>query len=384
MIPTVSVRSDGGPHPPARRTLLMLLPGALLGAVGVGLVAGCTSHGHPPTPSPSGRTTRVPDPDDVARERAVATARRLLADVTAMTGPSAGPRAALAEGHRAHLVALGRPAAPAPGDATSTTPARSASGSASGPPAGSPTSSAEAAGDLVAAHVAGAREALGDSADVGPDLAALLVRIAAARAAQADVVARAFDLRAPGRLLPAAPGPTQTGVQTQTGAPTRDGTPGGSATSVPAGAPGPLTTLAPAPRVSRSTADLDALARLVEAEHAAVYGYAVVVPRVARSQRDQARAVWDAHRQTRDAVEVLVVAAGVTPPAARPAYALDVPSDADGARALAAGIEAGVARVGVWSVGRGTGEVRALAADLAVVATRHRAQWLGAVPPFAG
>jgi hypothetical protein len=361
-------------------------------ALGLAL-AGCTSSGSSPAPSRTGRTGggAAPSPDDAARRRAITTATELLADLAASSAVPAALASALDADHRAQLTALGGPP-PTAGlppllDPTGTTSPSATSSSRPGPTARA----------LVSAETAGAGQALGDSAKVGPQLAELLVRVAAARAVHADLLARAAKLPVPTRLTAAvgSAGPTGTSGSSGSSAGTTAasagttaasaGTTAASAGGTPSTAsrsPGPIPTLSPTTRVSRSTADLDALARVVEAEHAAVFGYALVVPRVPAPQQPTARAVWDAHRIDRDRLEALLVAAGSQPPAALPAYAVDPPGGAAQARTLAARIEAGVARVGLWAVGRGADDVRAAAADVVVAATRQRAGWLGALPPF--
>lgn len=371
---TVGAGSGSGRQRPARRTVLSALS---LAVVAGPALAACTSGGGPGPGPTRGGTTAAPDADDAALARAVATTNRLLGLLAAATGVPAAVRAAVAADHRAHLVALGVPAAAVTATPTGT-PTGTPAGTPAATPTGTPTGDAAAPRPgpraLVAAERAAAKQALADAAGTGRPVAALLVRVAAARAVHADVLARATDV--------AVPGPVDAG--TPAGSPT--GSPTGSA-GPPAAAPSGLAalpTLTPSPATSRAADDLDALARLVDAEHAAVFAYALVVPRVAPARRARADAVWTEHRRSRDAVEALLVAAGTTPPAALPAYAVDPPATPRAAAALAADVEAGVARVAAWSAGRGSGEVRALAGTVAVAAARRRAEWLGAVPPFTG
>lgn len=366
----MGVSSEGGTGGPPRRTVLTALPAALALAA----LAACTSDGSTPPPDgsqgPDGGP-RTPSVDDVARLRTVATTRELLAAVTTATAVPAALRAAVADDHRAHLTALGATVEPprtgsATGTGTGAAPASAA-------PAPTPPRS------VVRDEADAAREALADVGAVGRELATLLVRVAAARAAHADLVARAADVPAAGGVTAPQASPTSSGAS-PTDQPTDQPTDRPTGTDQPTGTA--LPTLTPAPRASRPAADLDALARLVEAEHAAVFGYAVVVPRVRESRRKRAQALWDAHRTSRDVLEAQVVAAGAEPPAALPAYTVDVPSSAAGAGDLAASLEAGVARVAVWAAGRGGGDVRVRAANLAVTATRRRVEWSGTVPAF--
>ena len=347
----MGVDSEGRVAGPVRRSVLTALPAGLA----LTALAACTSGGDrtgDPTGRPtSGRTTSAPSADDLARARAVATARDLLARVTAATSLPREVRDAVAAGHRAQLVALGAADAPLV--------------SAPASPSATATPDRPSAAAVVSGETAGAREALADLAGVGREVATVLVRVAAARAAHADVVARAADRPVPGTLaVPAA--------ARGTGA-------ADPATDPAAGTP---TATGASPSPTLAAPDVEALSRLVEAEHAAVFGYALVVPRVADARQDLARRLWEAHRSARDLVESTVVAAGAEPPAALPAYAVDVPASSGEAADLAARIEGGLAAVAVWSAGRGTGPVRARAADLAVAATRDQARWLGAVPAF--
>ncbi len=396
-IRTVSISNVGAPRGTTRRRVLALLSALpVIGAAA--LLAGCTSgdggtrQGRSATVAP---TSVAPSADDLARARAVATSRRLLRDVSAATGLPAGVRSAVAAGHRAHLAALGADVeasgtasgtgstAPAPdAESTSTSTPTVPDGAATTATASTSTSRAAARptpADVVRGEISGARQALADVAGVSPELATLLVRVAAGRAAHADVVARATDVAVPG--APRAPAGTPTPTATD-GAAASGGAPDETTSPRATTGTGPVATLEPEPTTTLDPADLDALDRLTEAEHAAVYGYAVVVPRVAAAREARGRALLDAHRVSRDAIEERVVGAGATPPAALPGYDVDTPTSPADAVALAARIEAGVARVGAWAAGRSGRDVRALAAALAVTSTRRRAEWLGTVPPF--
>lgn len=89
--------------------------------------------------------------------------------------------------------------------------------------------------------------------------------------------------------------------------------------------------------------DQDALlTALLEAVHAALYGYGVLGARLPRSQQDLARAAGDALRADRDTLANLLRDAGQVVPGPLPAYDLAV-SDPTIARRLATGLEEGLA-----------------------------------------
>ena len=82
----------------------------------------------------------------------------------------------------------------------------------------------------------------------------------------------------------------------------------------------------------------DRLRALVEAEHAAVYGYAVLGARLDDAGRLVARTAYDSHRARRDQ---LIAALGATAPAPLAEYDVAVANPAE-ALALAVRIEAGL------------------------------------------
>ena len=87
------------------------------------------------------------------------------------------------------------------------------------------------------------------------------------------------------------------------------------------------------------------LRRLLETEHAAVFGYGPVGGRVTDAALDLARKCEDVHRARRDTLTGLVQRAGGEAPAAAPAYDLpfEVP-DPPAALRLGVALEEGVAR----------------------------------------
>ena len=88
--------------------------------------------------------------------------------------------------------------------------------------------------------------------------------------------------------------------------------------------------------------EVDLLAELLEAAHAAVYGYGVLGARLDDATRRVALAAYDVHRARRDALAAQLRARGTEPEPSRPAYDVTV-ADAAAARALAVRLEEGMA-----------------------------------------
>ena len=86
----------------------------------------------------------------------------------------------------------------------------------------------------------------------------------------------------------------------------------------------------------------DRLRALVEAEHAAVYAYAVLGARLDDTGRRFARLAYDGHRARRDQLVAALQAGGTEAPVPLPAYDVAV-ADAMQAMGLAVRIEEGVA-----------------------------------------
>ncbi|RBY79693.1 ferritin-like domain-containing protein [Blastococcus sp. TF02A-26] len=90
-----------------------------------------------------------------------------------------------------------------------------------------------------------------------------------------------------------------------------------------------------------------ALGRVLEAEHAAVWGYGVVGAALAPGGRDPAVLAENAHRDVRDRLAALLDERGVDAAPSAAAYELPFPVlSAVDAAALAAALEAGVS--GAW------------------------------------
>jgi hypothetical protein len=161
---------------------------------------------------------------------------------------------------------------------------------------------------------------------------------------------------------------------------TSGSTPSGTAPTGDTAAPLPST-----PPAQPSRAELTALASVLEAERAAVYGYGVVGGQVARAHREQAAARREWHARGRDALAAQLSLAGEPAPAGPAAYALPFEVDTD-ASALALGVqlELGVAAAYADLVAAAAASRRAPAAkalsDCAVAAQ----QWHAVVDAFPG
>jgi len=90
------------------------------------------------------------------------------------------------------------------------------------------------------------------------------------------------------------------------------------------------------------TDDAVLLGALLEAAHAAVYGYGVLGARLDDATRPEAVLAQDSHRVRRDQLTALLVARGADPAAPEPAYDVAV-SDEAGALELAVVLEQGMA-----------------------------------------
>jgi uncharacterized protein DUF4439 len=387
--------------------------------------------------------------DEVSVNRAVVAAQRLRADALAVAGSKPALATLLhrvAAVHEQHLQALGAPAAPAGGSTSppATGPIPSATG-ADRTPATSirkPTSA-----ELIKAETAAARAALRDGLAAAAPFAVLLCRIAAARVINADLLSAAIGEQPPGRLRPAGV-PTVTAAPS-TGATVHTGLPSPAASAPVRGAPRPVptspgdrsaldalfdtpdplvrtptplsttaldttaldtTTIDPTPGArttptphrpnpaatgSKGPADLRdpgtpaliALDRLLAGEHAAVFAYPLIIARTRAEPRDQATALWTAHRNERDQLSVRLLTAGVRSAVAEPAYDVGaLPTTAAKAATLAARVEGGLAALAtdLLAAGRPADADRTLGADHLVTAARRTARWTATPIAFPG
>lgn len=124
--------------------------------------------------------------------------------------------------------------------------------------------------------------------------------------------------------------------------------------------------------------ELQALQRLLAAEHATIYGYGVAGGRLRGSDRDYAAAALAVHQTLRDRLITLIESAKAVPVAALPAYQLANPvTDATTARDLAAYLEQGVAGA-LWDLiaaADAGGHVRAAAIGWLSDAALRAAHW---------
>ncbi|HET8614388.1 MAG TPA: DUF4439 domain-containing protein [Actinomycetales bacterium] len=146
--------------------------------------------------------------------------------------------------------------------------------------------------------------------------------------------------------------------------------------------PTPLPTTPPA-QPSRS--ELQALAAVLQAERAAVYGYGVVGGKVGRAQRQQASSRLDWHALNRDAVAAQLSLAGSTPPPGPAAYALPFEVDDEAsARSLAVHLEVGVAACYADLVGAAPAARRIDAAQALSACAVAAQRWGAVVGAFPG
>lgn len=306
-------------------------------------VTACT--GSAPEPAP---TSPAPTPDELALARAVATTRSLLGMGEATRSSRSAVNRLVRDVQQVnteHLAALGVPAATGSASATGTTdatPTASAVGTTASDDAATTTTTSSrppTVTDLVAAHAAGAQEALDDVRETSPGLATLLARLAAARALNATLLAAAAGLKAP--------------------APPRTAEPTAPTTAV----------------ADLSRAQQRALAAQLEGEHAAVFAYALVRANLSGTRGRLADTIWEEHRARRDELERRLLAAGSEPPAARPAYDVGQVRTAQEAVALAVRIERALAQLAAADVGSLSGQARVDAAGDLVAATRRVGAW---------
>jgi hypothetical protein len=355
-----------------RRGLLGAGVAALLGAAPL---AGCMDETASPISTP--RATPSPSLDDVAVARARADAADLAsaAQQLAASRPDLAPLLdAVAADHRAHLAALGEPTPSRSPSLPLSTPSPPTPSTGPSPSPPTPSGAVELR-TLVARERAGAQAALDAAPPVSGGVAGLLVRIAASRAVHADLLAARTGLPVPLELRtsPAARQRAAAGAIT----------PGQVTPAPPLPVPVPSTPMtAPTPTASPSPAPLtgatgDALVALTAGEHAAVYAYGAIVARVAARDRDRARQAWSWHMSRRDLLEERLLAAGLQPPAAAPAYELGLLRSPAAAATLAATVEDRLAALTVRAIAASTGADRWTSAEALVAGARRAAGWRG-------
>ncbi|WP_020575623.1 ferritin-like domain-containing protein [Actinopolymorpha alba] len=123
--------------------------------------------------------------------------------------------------------------------------------------------------------------------------------------------------------------------------------------------------------------EIETLQQALAGVHAAIWGYAVLGPRLRNADRERGRQVYSGYRGLRDQLTSLIRARRTTPVAAEPAYALPFQvTSATTARRLAAHLEDGCAGVFADLVaGAATADVRVFAARLLNECAERRLQW---------
>lgn len=149
--------------------------------------------------------------------------------------------------------------------------------------------------------------------------------------------------------------------------------------------PSPSTTAPEPPALSQ--AGRDRLAAAVAAEHAAIYGYGVLGPRLARGSVAAARTAESVHRRRRDQFSLLL---GDSAPAAAAAYTAPPLPDSAAALRLAAQIEDRVTAAYRAALPVTEGAARRQALDAMIDAATRATSWrrtAGTAPatvPFPG
>jgi hypothetical protein len=131
---------------------------------------------------------------------------------------------------------------------------------------------------------------------------------------------------------------------------------------------------------------LEALQAALAGEHAALYGVGVAGGKLSGAKFRDATAAFDLHRDNRDRLSALVVAAGETPVAAEPAYELpQAVTNAATASALILLIERRIAAVyGDLVEAAEQPAVRSFAIDSLLGAAAAQIAWGGAPIAFPG
>lgn len=145
-------------------------------------------------------------------------------------------------------------------------------------------------------------------------------------------------------------------------------------------------TVAPSAGAPLDGPTVTALQAVLAGEHAVVWAYGVLGPRLDDAQEAAARAALIAHGLARDALRALLVNAGAVPLASEPAYDLPVrPVDAPRAARLAALVEERLAATYADLVAATIEpRVRRVGVQGLVLAARRTASWRGSAPTFPG
>lgn len=120
-----------------------------------------------------------------------------------------------------------------------------------------------------------------------------------------------------------------------------------------------------------------ALQAALRAEHTIIWAYGDIGAHAAASRQDQVAAVELRHRQRRDAIQALLIAAGASPDPSEPAYQLPKPVTTPTEAIEVAGIlEDKVAVAWRYVLGRTTAvDVRTLAVNALIDAATQALRW---------
>jgi hypothetical protein len=130
---------------------------------------------------------------------------------------------------------------------------------------------------------------------------------------------------------------------------------------------------------------LEALQNALASEHAAVYGYGLLIPQLTGSAREGALAAFDEHRIRRDRLRGLVAALGAEPTEAAAAYRPAGPvTGAAAATRLATDLERDVALAFGELVAASSDDTRTFAARSLQELAIRQTTWQHAAPRFPG
>ena len=132
--------------------------------------------------------------------------------------------------------------------------------------------------------------------------------------------------------------------------------------------------------------EIHALQAVLAGEHAALWGYGVLGPRLPDDERQVAYEAYDAHRRLRRRLQDLLVRRKAEPVAALAGYRLPFPvDDPDSARRLARHLEEGCASLYADLVAAARdGTLRTFAASELTACCTRRLAWQGSPTAFPG
>jgi hypothetical protein len=132
------------------------------------------------------------------------------------------------------------------------------------------------------------------------------------------------------------------------------------------------------------TATVEALQAAIAAEHVAIFGYGVLGAYLSGDRREEATAIWNAHRTRRDRLRAYIQQQGGVPAVAAPAYRLPFAvSSARTAAQLAARLEDGIVTAYAGLAGTTDARLRRYAALAMQEAVALAVRWRDAPPAVA-